>query len=208
MFGILVLGDSITFGRGESPTFGWSGRLKEYFEAQEFHNCLYNLGLPGDTSTNLLKRFETEVKARVKYIRPEDNYLILIGIGINDSRGIDTPKNLETTPKKYEENVIKLIKIAKKYTKNVVLLELTPVDENITNPFENTYFTNNKIQEFNSILKNISQNENVLLLELFNKIYSTNYKKKLVDGIHPNSEGYQFIFKIIKKYLLEKNLIK
>ena len=207
MFGILVLGDSITFGRGESPTYGWSGRLKEYFEAQEFHNCLYNLGLPGDTSTNLLKRFETEIKSRARYVRPGDKYLILIGIGINDSRGIDTPNNLETSPEKYKMNVEKLVKIAKKYTKDVVLLELTPVDESITNPFEDTYFTNSRIQEFNSILKDVSQKENILFLELFNEIYSTNYKEKLVDGVHPNSSGYELMFKIIKEYLLEKKLI-
>jgi len=30
MFGILVFGDSISFGRGESPCIGWSGRLKKY----------------------------------------------------------------------------------------------------------------------------------------------------------------------------------
>ena len=43
MKGILVCGDSIAFGRGESPNVGWAGRLKVNFESKEFHNCLFNL---------------------------------------------------------------------------------------------------------------------------------------------------------------------
>ena len=41
MHGILCFGDSITFGRGETPNIGWAGRLKKYFESKDFYNVLY-----------------------------------------------------------------------------------------------------------------------------------------------------------------------
>jgi lysophospholipase L1-like esterase len=208
MFGILVCGDSISFGRGESPNVGWSGRLKKYFEPQEFHNCLFNLGIPGDTTTTLLKRFETEIKSRIRYIRPGDKFIVMIAIGINDSRGLGFPNKLQTKPIKFENNISKLIQIAKKYTKHVVVIGLTTIDEDITNPFENTYLTNNRIQEYDAILKKSAQNNKIQYINLFNTISKSNYKKLLVDGVHPNKRGYEEIYKIIKNFLIKKKLIK
>ena len=88
MFGILVCGDSISLGRGESPNIGWVGRLKEYFEAKDQYNSCFNLSIPGDTSTDILIRFETEIKARVKYKRPGDKFVIMLAVGMNDSKSV------------------------------------------------------------------------------------------------------------------------
>ena len=208
MFGILVFGDSIAFGRGESPRIGWTGRLKKYFEVQAFHNCLYNLAISGDSSTKLLKRFETEVKSRVKYDHPKDKFIILISVGLNDSRGLGSLNKLETKPDKFKNNILKLIKIAKKYTKQVVIVGLTPIDESITNPFENTYLINNRIQKYDEILKKSAQKNKIHYVNLFNIISKLNYKKLLIDGIHPNKQGYEKIYKIIKDFLVRKKLIK
>ncbi|MGM5484950.1 MAG: SGNH/GDSL hydrolase family protein [Nanobdellota archaeon] len=71
MHAVLAFGDSITFGRGVVPSRGWTNSLKEYFESKDFYNVLYNLGIPGDSSTDLLKRFETEAKARIQYYFPD-----------------------------------------------------------------------------------------------------------------------------------------
>lgn len=197
MFGILVFGDSIASGRGESPNIGWAGRLKKYFEPRGFHNCLFNLSIPGDTSTDLLKRFETETKARVKYFYPKDKFIILIAVGLNDSRGINSPNKLQTKPDLFRNNIGKIIKIAKKYTKHIAVVGLTPVDEKLTNPFETTYLTNKRVKECNQILKESAKKEKVKFIELFSKIAKMNYQKLLVDGLHPNKKGYEEIYKII-----------
>ena len=60
MYGISVFGDSITFGRGNNLDRGWCGRLRKYFESKDYYNCLYNLGLCGDTTNKLLERFDAE----------------------------------------------------------------------------------------------------------------------------------------------------
>jgi lysophospholipase L1-like esterase len=208
MFGILVCGDSISFGRGEMPSIGWSGRLKTYVESQGFHNCVFNLGIPGDTTTTLLKRFDTEIKYRIKYIRDGDKFIIILAIGINDLRGIRSPNKLETTPKQFGRNIKKLINIAKKYTKHIVIIGLTPVNEKITTPFEDTYFTNKRVQEYDLILKKSAQESKVHYIKLFKAIFKLKYVKLLVDGVHPNKKGYNKIYSIIKKFLIETKLIE
>lgn len=208
MFGILVCGDSISFGRGESPSVGWSGRLKNYFEPQDPYNCVYDLGIPGDTTTTLLKRFETEVKLRVRYLRSGDKFVILLAIGINDSRGIETADNLQTPQQEFENNVVQLIQTAKKYTKHVVVIGLTPVDETITNPFEDTYFTNDRIQEYDGILKKVARNEETHYVDIFTPLSNLEYTKLLADGLHPNAEGYEEMYNIIKTFLVREKLIE
>jgi len=180
MFGVLVCGDSISHGRGEMPSVGWAGRLKNYFEKQGFNNCLFNLGVPGDTSGMLLKRFETEVKSRVKYIYPIDKFIIIIAVGNNDLECIGSPNNMVTKP----------------------------VNEDMSNPFEDRkYFTNNRVQEYDQILKESAKQENILFLDIFNKLIKKKYKKLLADGLHPNSKGYEEMWKIIKRSMIRKKLI-
>ena len=203
MFGILVFGDSISWGRGESPNIGWAGRLKKHFEPQGFHHCLLNLAVPGETTTKLLKRFETEIKVRVKYVRARDKFIVMIGIGMNDARGLGSVNKSETKPKVFEKNISKLIQIAKKHTKHVVVVGLTQVDENLTTPFEGKYYTNGQIQKYDEILERMSLENKVHYVDMFSKL-----KYMLVDGIHPGKKGYEGMYKIIKAFLVKKKLIK
>ncbi len=197
MYGILVLGDSISYGRGEFLNLGWAGRLKKDFESKDQYNCLFNLGIPGDTSTTLLNRFETAIQSRIKYKYPEDKFIIMIAIGINDSRGIDSPTKHQTKKQEFKKNIEELIKIAKKYTKDVIILGLTPVDETITNPFEDTYFVNDIIEEYNKILKESTENK-AIFIDIFDELIKLNYQELLSDGLHPNKKGYEKIYQIIK----------
>jgi len=106
MFGILAFGDSIVFGRGESPSIGWAGRLKSYFEVRGSHNSLFNLGIPGDTSSTLLERFAAELKSRIKYVYSDDKYIVLLAIGMNDSKSVGSQANIETEQNKFEKNIL------------------------------------------------------------------------------------------------------
>src|SRR3989338_5108 len=146
MRGILCFGDSITFGRGESSNKGWCDRLKDYFEVKEY-NGVYNLGVPGHTSTDLLKRFDSEAKGRIRIKRPSDKYLILIAIGTNDSKWDGMPENNpRTTDKQFRKNIKKLIVKAKSYKANLAFIGLPPVDEEKTLPYEETSFKNERVK--------------------------------------------------------------
>ncbi len=208
MYGILAFGDSITFGRGVVPSTGWANRLKEYFESKDFYNVLYNLGIPGDSSTDLLKRFEIEAESRIKYYFPDNKFVILIAIGTNDSRGLGSPDNIQINPKDYENNVCEMVDIAKNQTKEVILIGLPPVDESLM-PFENTYFSNKTIEQFNDILQKIAEENNLLFCDIYSEFTKQeNYPKLLVDGVHPNAEGYKIMYEIIKKFLIQNKIIE
>ncbi len=208
MYGILAFGDSITFGRGVVPSTGWANRLKEYFESKDFYNVLYNLGIPGDSSTDLLKRFEIEAESRIKYYFPDNKFVILIAIGTNDSRGLGSPDNIQINPKDYENNVCEMVDIAKNQTKEVILIGLPPVDESLM-PFENTYFSNKTIEQFNDILQKIAEENSLLFCDIYSEFTKQeNYPKLLVDGVHPNAEGYKIMYEIIKKFLIQNKIIE
>lgn len=208
MFGILIFGDSIVYGRGEKPDIGWAGRFKEYFEKQDPYNAVYNLGIPGDTTNDLLERFDTEAKARIQYYLPENKFVIIFGIGTNDARCVETPDNQQTAPEEFKKNILSLIKKAGKHTKHVVFVGLLPVDEDITNPFEDTYFTNKRQKEYNEIIKECCKQENIDFVDIIDEWLKIDYKDLLEDGLHPNSKGYEKIFEIVKEFLIKKELIK
>ena len=190
MHAILCFGDSITFGRGENPSRGWVGRLKADFESEDYYNCVYNLGIPGDTSTDLLKRFRTEVSQRVRYQREDDRFVICIAIGINDSP--EAPVDV------FRQNMTKLVRASQEFTEEVFLIGCTCVDEGRTDPYEDTYFSNEKIRQFNSIIQQIAREYEVRFIDVFDILED---KTLIDDGIHPNSEGYEKLFHRIKGFL-------
>jgi len=203
MKAILCFGASITFGRGDQVNGGWTGRLKKYWEANDYYNAVYNLGIPGNTTADLLERFETECKARAVKKRDDDKFVILFGIGTNDTKYIDNTDNAQTLPKEFEENINKLINIAKKYSDKIGVIGLIPVNESKTNPYENTYFFNKRIKEFNSIMKKCCKNGSIYFIDLFSKWESMKYNNLLGDGLHPNAKGYDLMFGQIKEFLVE-----
>jgi lysophospholipase L1-like esterase len=207
MYGIITFGDSITFGCGESPCRGWSNRLKEHFEQLADYNFLFNQGIPGATTTSLLRHLEAEANARIRYIYPDDKHLIIIAIGINDSREVGAPKRMETAADVFRDNMQKIIAIARRFTEHIVIVGLTPVDESLTNDYEETYFTNERIREYEAILQATAKEHQLLFIDMFNHMSGLEYEKMLEDGLHPNSDGYDEMYKIIKDSLEKKSFL-
>ena len=87
LMNLLIFGDSITWGAWDEEG-GWAQRIKSFADKKaatlnyDNYTSVYCLGVSGDNTFDLLKRFETEVRARID---EEEKTLILIEIGINDS---------------------------------------------------------------------------------------------------------------------------
>ena len=197
---ILCFGDSITAGRGENPNTGWVGRLKQDVEKTDFYDHVYNLGIPGDNSTDLLKRFDTECKARINFKR-DNKFLILVAIGTNDAR-LYLDNNPETSQEKYKKNIQQLIKKSKSYQAETVFIGLTPIDEERTQPFDDkSKFEAKRVQEFNEIVKETCSKEKIQFIDLFDKLT----EKDLADGVHPNSQCYEKMYEIVKEKINKFN---
>ena len=83
---IFCFGDSITYGKWDAKHCGWVQRLRRFLDKNwEIYgdNLVYNLGVSGDTTKNLLTRFEFEIEQRLK--EEKEEVLIIFDIGINDS---------------------------------------------------------------------------------------------------------------------------
>ena len=192
---ICIFGDSIAWGACDYDKGGWVERLKTDLLMHSDID-VYNFGVSGETTVNLLDRFKTEVEI----MKPE---LIVIAIGINDSKYLNDPKVTEVNLKEFETNIRTLISEARKITNRIIFVGLTPVDETKTKPRihqGNTKFYGNKIiQDYNSVLASTCQQEGIQFIGLFNLLKSSD----LEDGLHPNSNGHKIIFDQVKP-IIEK----
>jgi len=205
MTNILVFGASITWGAWDKEG-GWVSRLRKFIDEKNIsdsdYNCMiYNLGISGDNTNYLLERLKNEVKARLS----EEETIIIFSIGTNDSAA--SKSEVSVSIDKFKENLKKIINIAKKHTDKIIILGLTKVDESKTNPIPwnpSVRYINENIKRYNLELKRLAEKENLNYINLFDLLG----KEDLEDGVHPNSEGHEKIFQIIKDFLIGKEIIE
>ncbi len=202
---IFCFGDSITYGVG-GVMGSWADILKKSLhqklvEANEDERFnVYNLGVPGDTSTLITKRLKSEIVARRWH---DMEFVLIISVGTNDSKAKGTPRQYVTDLSIYSKNFSELLKQAKQFTSQILCVGLTPIDNNKTQPFGSgdSYFYNQRIGEFDKVNSGICRLMDVEKVELFSKMSKLEYTKLLYDGLHPNSDGYQWMYEQIKQPL-------
>lgn len=209
---ILVFGDSIADGAFD-PKGGWVDRLKQYFMqvnidgdvVNDESHWVYNLGISGNLTDDILERIETEAKAR-KVDRKNKRSAFVFAIGINDSclKGDDKPLP-RSDESKFTENYTKLVNYAKKYTDKIICVGLTPVNEKYTSPIYDLYWYNNeRISSFNEVVMNIARENMVEFVDLYQHLITQpNFKYLLIDGLHPNENGHKLIFELLKPLLVK-----
>lgn len=220
----LLYGDSIAWGMGDYKKRGWAGRLKKHVHSKEkkklsqinknkqglfkklHHNInikrknyfFKNYSIPGYTSRNLLKIFEKKIKKQIKK-RINEEFSIIIAIGTNDSKLDLLHPDKRISETEFKNNIIKLIKLSKKFSENIIILGLLPVYEHKTTPFiKKTYYYNNKIKKYNIILHKCAIKEKVKFIDFYDAWIKKNLKELFSDGLHPNIKGHTQIFNEIK----------
>ncbi len=151
---------------------------------------------------------EPEILSR----RKEADTMIIISLGGRDAVIDMATQQTYTSYREFEENIRKLIDIARKYTGNIVFIgPVGPRDESKTNPIAwmpGHAASNKVIREFNSIEKRVCKEKGVDFIDVFSKLEKLDYKSLLEDGIHPNTKGHKKLFSIIRSYLMRNELIK
>lgn len=208
---ILIFGDSIAYGAWDAEG-GWAQRLRKYLDKKiidsgyELYYLVYNLGVDGDTSAGLLKRFEAEAKPRM---REDEETIFIFSVGTNDSIYDNREKTFRCPPQAYEKNLKKLIKQAKKYSDKLIFVGSTPVDKR-ADPIswlpdcscKNEYF-----KEYDRIAKEVFEKNNGYFIDVFSEFEKVDYERLLTDGVHPDSEGHELIFNCVNKFLIANKLI-
>jgi lysophospholipase L1-like esterase len=206
---ILIFGDSITYGACDLEG-GWVARLRKFVDQKglsdpDYYYLVYNLGISGNNSTDILKRFEFEAQQRVK---EEGETIIIFALGTNDSQLF--AGKFRTGPEEFKNNLQQLEVLANKFTKKIIFVGLFPVDEAKTCPIpwhQEKFYKNENIVRSNQLIKEFCQQNKLLFIDIYDKFINTDYKNLLEDGLHPNTEGHQRMFAIIKDELIENKII-
>ncbi len=211
---IFVFGDSITEGYFDTDSGGWCNRLIQYVMKREletdfsYNRQIFNLGVAGNTSADILARMESEIESRGKKTSSEEKVL-MIAVGVNDSQYNIETKETKVHINQFENNVLEMIKIGKDHQAKIVLTGLLPVVERLVQPMPwlpTHAYSNQMIDLYDDMLKVISENNICSYLSLRN-IFADDTESYFVDGIHPNAAGHELIFQRVKEALVEESII-
>lgn len=201
---VVVLGDSIVYGRIDTLMGGWVNRLRLWLDKKNpTAYAVFNLGIGGETTTRLLERCEFESKIR----NPD---LIFIMVGINDSRRINNINGENQTPLHvFRENLARIFKITKNIARTIYIT-MFPVDEKRACPYKTYYYRMDDLEEYVNVAKEVAKEEGIKVIDLFEYVINNiqNYENLLADGLHPNEKGHELIFNVIKQYIIENNVIR
>lgn len=205
---ILIFGDSIVWGAWDTEG-GWVARLRKTFSEQaiasgfENYHSVYNLGISGNTTRDILNRFEEEAKSRFE----DGEKCIVFAVGVNDSQfDIETKESLVPT-EEFKQNLLRLIGEAEKITPRILFIGLLPVEDEKLNPmpWEPTHgYATDYVRRYEQIIKEVAEGQGVQFIPLLDEFLEKDFKGLLIDGIHPTNEGHSVIAQIVQREL--KNL--
>ncbi|HSX18479.1 MAG TPA: GDSL-type esterase/lipase family protein [Candidatus Saccharimonadales bacterium] len=203
---VLVFGDSITQGFWDTEG-GWVARLRKYYDTRQIEDLrnreeptIFNLGISGGTSETILARFDNETKAR----KNREGMVIIVSTGLNDSYR-EGPDRYKSTPESYRHNLVLLASKAKTYSNKILFVGLVTGDETQTMPvfWRDIYYANERIEEFENIMQKVASENGVSFVPVFQefKKHLDAGEDLLADGLHPNNEGHELIFQLVRPEL-------
>ena len=202
---IYCFGDSITYGEWDEQG-GWVQRIRSFADQAYIANRgaktrVFNLGIPGDTSEDLLLRIEGEMAARFD---PEVETLIIFDIGMNDSHYMVAEKKYFCEPHVFEVNIGRLVGIARKYTKKIAFVGLNPVDQRKVDPLPwnaGKAYHSDRVKLLNAVVEKVAGEENLFFADIWKSWVQIDFRALLFDGLHPNASGHRRIAERISPFL-------
>jgi lysophospholipase L1-like esterase len=178
---ICYIGDSYVAGMGDSENLGWVGRLRTTAQG-------YNLGVGGETSRGVLRRWQREVELR--FPKNSDNRIVF-SFGVNDSMMFGYRVGLSET-----ESVENLKSILSEALKQYRVLMIGPP------PIESDEY-NEHIESLDKKYAKICKDLGVPYFSLYSHLEDDPvwYRELAsIDGVHPRAEGYALIAKHINDW--------
>ena len=134
---IFLFGDSITRGSFDTEAGGWAERLKTLANVVSVGNDLqpiitvFNLGIGGNNTNDLLKRFKFETEQRLT--KGGETYFVF-SVGTNDLAFLVDKKEFAVSVEQYVHNIREIIKEARYFSNNILNKPRHPFPI-IINPF-------------------------------------------------------------------------
>lgn len=203
---VLVFGDSITQGFWDTEG-GWVARLRKYYDTKQLEDLrnrneptIFNLGISGGTSKTILSRFDAETQARSK----GETMVFVFSTGVNDSSR-EGPDKYRSTTEEYANNLQELVAKAKNYSNKILFVGLVAGDEKQTMPvfWRDIYYFNERVKVFEDIMGKVASKNDVVFVPVFEafKKHLDTGEYLLADGLHPNNEDHELIFRLVRPAL-------
>ncbi|NCS32259.1 hypothetical protein GW793_02080 [bacterium] len=189
---IAFWGSSSVYGESD-PEGGYVGRFRNWYEDEYEGGSVYNLGVPGEISTQVLERFPMEYEHR----QPD---VCVFQMGANDSfrdggPDIKPQVSLET----FVENFEKIIKIINGRSKIFFILRFPMVENNPYKTADDKYdgfFFVNDIEKYVNALRDVATRHNIPYLDLWHEWKENERFRDFLDediGIHLNEAGHAYV---------------
>jgi lysophospholipase L1-like esterase len=196
---VFFFGDSITQGFWDDEG-GWAARVRRYFDTKHLSDktnryiSFFNLGIDGDTTDDIVARFDTEVKAR---LYEGEEYIFIFAVGTNDTI-FRKGENLNE-PDKYVQALDDLYSQAQKYSDKILFIGLTPVQDELLNPMpwskSGKCYSTERMQLFDNALRAFCKQSDTTYIDVWADFELKGLNSLMHDGVHPNSLGHQIISK-------------
>jgi lysophospholipase L1-like esterase len=203
---ILIMGASTVYGVGGAHG-GWADLVKLHLHEEMYAKNMVSeahevhiFAKPDATVHFVVDTYERYI---ADYRRNNRKTVVILSIGMNDTKAIDSPDNYLNTPQAYKQSMTALLNGLAKITDAVLCVGFASVDESRTspklNPFtgKHSYFTNKRIQMFNAAFEEAvnSSDANATYVDLVTQTGDDWPKSCLsADGLHPNDTGHRRIF--------------
>lgn len=170
---------------GDSITQAWPMNDPDFFSGKPW----INKGIGGETTTQMLQRFRSDVLM----LRPQ--IAIIMG-GTNDIAGNSGPMTLQMTL----DNIAAMAKLAKANKIRPVLCSVLPAD---VIPWKRSTSPADKIIALNKMIKAYAQKNKIPYVDYYPVMAEGKALKKAYtgDGVHPNKKGYRAMAPILEKIL-------
>ncbi|MGP9023035.1 GDSL-type esterase/lipase family protein [Streptomyces sp. BR1] len=179
---IVVVGDSIAYGRCD-PRGGWTAHLAaEHIAANEGEHRVFNLAIPGSTLLDVSEQTPGLLAARL----PDT---LMVAAGINDSA--TTPTGGDALPH-VTDRLDALAATASSHNARLVVAGPIWLDEERTHDYEGLRFTEERALSLREAARSWCDENHIDFLDLWDPLHKR--PDLLVDGLHPTPEGHLALY--------------
>lgn len=167
---------------GDSITQAWPMNDPDFFSGKPW----INKGIGGQTTTQMLQRFNPDVLA----LQPK---IVVIMGGTNDIAGNSGPMTLQMTM----DNIAAMVKLAKSRKIQPVLCSVLPAD---VIPWKKSASPADKIIALNQMIKAYAGKNKIPYIDYYPVMAEGKALKKAYtgDGVHPNKKGYRAMAPVLE----------
>ena len=210
---ICVVGDSLAAGTGDSRCLGWQGRLLGPLLLAGRDVTIYDLGVRGDTSQDVARRWQAEASARLPDIFPS---AVVFEFGLNDCTVRTSADGTAARRVPVEETLATTAAILKGSVARwpTMMIGPAPVDDGRAGPQlvpgVSQRTSNRDVSAIDAQLAAVAAQVGVAYLAVFDALAADLRWRGALrdgDGIHPADQGYDVLAELVGGWAPWRSLI-